>query len=82
MRCASYASSRPPWRRQGLQGVAIGDTVATLAASMRAKALDQLERDADKANANLSGPTIGFVVTTIIFLAYPLAMRIGEAFGG
>lgn len=68
--------------RQGLQGVAIGDTVATLAASMRAKALDQLERDADKANANLSGPTIGFVVTTIIFLAYPLAMRIGEAFGG
>lgn len=68
--------------RQGLQGVSISETVSTLAASMRAKALDQLEREADKANANLSGPTIGFVVTTIVFLAYPLAQRINEAFGG
>ena len=68
--------------RQGLQGVSISDTVASLAASMRAKALDELERDADKANANLSGPTIGFVVTTIVFLAYPLAQRISDAFGG
>jgi Flp pilus assembly protein TadB len=68
--------------RQGLQGVSIGDSVATLAASMRATALDRLEREADKANANLSGPTIGFVVTTIVFLAYPLAQRISDAFGG
>lgn len=68
--------------RQGLQGVSIASTVATLAASMRAKALDQLERDADRANANLAGPTVGFVVTTIVFLAYPLALRISEAFGG
>ncbi|MFZ9629594.1 MAG: hypothetical protein ACO3C1_09630 [Ilumatobacteraceae bacterium] len=68
--------------RQGLQGVSIGSTVATLAESMRARALDQLERDADRANANLAGPTIGFVVTTIVFLAYPLALRISEAFGG
>lgn len=68
--------------RQGLQGVSISDTVASLAASMRAKALDRLEREADKANANLAGPTIGFVVTTIVFLAYPLALRINEAFGG
>ena len=68
--------------RQGLHGVSIGDTVATLATSMRARALDELEREADKANANLSGPTIGFVVSTIVFLAYPLALRIGEAFGG
>jgi Flp pilus assembly protein TadB len=68
--------------RQGLQGVSISDTAASLAASMRAKALDELERDADKANANLSGPTIGFVVTTIVFLAYPLAQRITLAFGG
>jgi Flp pilus assembly protein TadB len=68
--------------RQGLQGVSISDTAATLAGSMRAKALDELERDADKANANLSGPTIGFVVTTIVFLAYPLAQRISDAFGG
>lgn len=68
--------------RQGLQGVSISDTVASLAESMRAKALDELEREADRANANLAGPTIGFVVSTIVFLAYPLAQRIGEAFGG
>ncbi|MEY4176259.1 MAG: hypothetical protein RI900_3424 [Actinomycetota bacterium] len=68
--------------RQGLQGVSIATTVATLAAAMRAKSLDELEREADKANANLSGPTIGFVVTTIVFLAYPLAQRISDAFGG
>jgi Flp pilus assembly protein TadB len=68
--------------RQGLQGVSITDTVAALAAGMRAKALDELERDADRANANLSGPTIGFVVATIVFLAYPLAQRISDAFGG
>lgn len=68
--------------RQGLQGVSIGETVASLASAMRAKALDELEREADRANANLSGPTIGFVVSTIVFLAYPLAQRINEAFGG
>lgn len=68
--------------RQGMQGVSIGDTVASLSEAMRAKALDDLERAADKANANLSGPTVGFVVTTIVFLAYPLAQRISEAFGG
>lgn len=68
--------------RQGTQGVSITDTVTTLATAMRAKALDELERDADRANANLSGPTIAFVVTTVVFLVYPLAIRIGEAFGG
>jgi Flp pilus assembly protein TadB len=68
--------------RQGLQGVSISDTVASLATSMRSKALDELEREADRANANLSGPTIGFVVTTIVFLAYPLAQRVSAAFGG
>ncbi len=68
--------------RQGTQGVSIGETVAALAAGMRARALDELERDADKANANLSGPTVGFVVATVVFLAYPLAQRISEAFGG
>lgn len=68
--------------RQGMQGVSIGETVASLSESMRAKALDDLERAADKANANLSGPTVGFVVTTIVFLAYPLAQRISDAFGG
>jgi Flp pilus assembly protein TadB len=68
--------------RQGLQGVSIGATVATMAVAMRERALDELERAADKANANLAGPTIGFVVATIAFLAYPLAERISDAFGG
>jgi len=68
--------------RQGMQGVSISATVGSLASAMRAKALDELEREADKANANLSGPTIGFVVSTIVFLAYPLAQRITDAFGG
>ena len=68
--------------RQGLHGVSIGETVASLAAVMRARSLDQLERDADAVNANLAGPTIGFVVATVAFLAYPLAIRIREAFGG
>lgn len=68
--------------RQGTQGVAIRETVETLAASMRAKALDELEREADRANANLSGPTVGFVVATVLFLAYPLVHRVNEAFGG
>jgi Flp pilus assembly protein TadB len=68
--------------RQGTQGVAIGETVASLSEAMRAKALDDLERAADRANANLSGPTVGFVVATVVFLAYPLAQRISEAFGG
>ena len=68
--------------RQGTQGVSISETVASLAEAMRARALDDLERAADKANANLSGPTVGFVVTTIVFLAYPLAQRISDAFGG
>jgi hypothetical protein len=49
---------------------------------MRERSLDELERDADRANANLAGPTMCFVVTTIVFLAYPLAIRIGDAFSG
>ena len=68
--------------RQGTQGVSITDTVNSLATAMRAKALDDLEREADRANANLSGPTIGFVIATMVFLAYPLAVRVSEAFGG
>jgi hypothetical protein len=68
--------------RQGLQGVSIGATVASMAVAMRERALDELEREADRANANLAGPTIGFVVATIAFLAYPLAQRISDAFGG
>ena len=68
--------------RQGIQGVSISETVTSLATAMRERTLDDLECDADKVNANLAGPTICFVVTTIVFLAYPLAIRIGGAFSG
>jgi len=68
--------------RQSTQGVAIGDTALSLAVSMRQRALDDLERAADRANANLAGPTVGFVIATVVFLAYPLAQRITDAFGG
>lgn len=68
--------------RQGTHGVSITRTVASIASAQRARSLDELEREADRANANLAGPTVCFVVTTVVFLAYPLATRISEAFGG
>ena len=68
--------------RQGLDGVSITATVTAMAVALRERALDRLERDADRANAALAGPTLCFVVTTLVFLAYPLAVRIREAFGG
>jgi Flp pilus assembly protein TadB len=67
-------------QRQASVGASVEQTVSTLAASMRAKALDELERAADRANSNLSGPTIGFVVGMVLLLAYPLAVRVSEAF--
>jgi Flp pilus assembly protein TadB len=66
--------------RQASVGASVEQTVSTLAASMRAKALDELERAADRANSNLSGPTIGFVVGMVLLLAYPLAVRVTAAF--
>ncbi len=68
--------------RQGTQGVSITDSVLSLARALRERSLADLEREADRTNANLAGPTMSFVVTTVVFLAYPLAMRIGEAFAG
>lgn len=67
--------------RQGTQGVSISETVSSLARTMRERVLADLERDADRANANLAGPTVAFVCTTLVFLAYPLATRISAAFG-
>ena len=68
--------------RQGTQGVSITDSVLSLARALRERSLADLEREADRSNANLAGPTMCFVVTTVVFLAYPLAIRIGEAFAG
>lgn len=68
--------------RQGMFGVGVADTVARLALTMRERQLAEIERSADRANADLAGPTLVFVLTTVVFLGYPLAVRIGTAFGG
>ena len=80
--CAELKDFATALERQSIEGVSIGQTVSSMAASMRSAALDQLERDADRANASLSGPTVGFVIATVVFLAYPLAQRINDAFSG
>lgn len=67
--------------RQGVLGVGVAETVARLARTMRERHLAEIERDAERANADLAGPTLVFVLTTVVFLGYPLAMRIGTAFG-
>ena len=66
--------------RQAQIGVGVLDTVAALAAQMRSRSLDELERAADKTDSNLVGPTSLFVFGMVLFLAYPLAVRITTAF--
>ena len=68
--------------RQATIGVTVDTTVAALAADLRRHSLDELQRDADRANATMIGPTTLFVVGVILFLAYPLAIRILDALGG
>ena len=68
--------------RQATVGVTVDTTVAALAADLRRHGLDELQRDADRANATMIGPTTLFVVGVILFLAYPLAIRILDALGG
>lgn len=82
--CRELCEFATSLERQGLQGVSIGETVATLQHQRCATrhSTNWNQREADHANTNLSGPTIGFVVSTIVFLAYPLAQRISDAFGG
>ena len=68
--------------RQATIGVTVDGTVAALAADLRRHSLDDLQREADRANATMIGPTTLFVVGVILFLAYPLAIRILDALGG
>lgn len=68
--------------RQATVGVSVDTTVAALAADLRRHGLDELQRDADRANATMIGPTTLFVVGVVLFLAYPLAIRILDALGG
>jgi Flp pilus assembly protein TadB len=68
--------------RQAQIGVGVVETVTQMATSMRARALDELQRAADQTDSNLVLPTTMFVFGMILFLAYPLATRIGQSFGG
>lgn len=67
-------------QRQAGVGVSVAMTVRTEAKSLRAKQLAELTDRADKANANLSLPTMGMVIGMVLFLAYPIMRQISEAF--
>jgi hypothetical protein len=69
-------------QRQSTVGVAVDQTVAALAQDLRQRSLYRLQRDADRANSTLIGPTTLFVLGVLLFLAYPLAMRVSSAFTG
>lgn len=67
-------------RRQADVGVSVAQTVRTEAAAMRSRQLDDLKDQADRANADLSVPTLGMVLGMVLFLAFPIAQQISEAF--
>ena len=67
-------------QRQASVGVSVAATIRTEAAVMRAAQLAELTDRADKANANLSLPTMGMVFGMVLFLAYPVMTQISEAF--
>lgn len=67
-------------QRQAGVGVSVAATIRTEAKSLRDKQLSDLKDRADKANSNLSLPTMGMVFGMVLFLAYPIMRQIAEAF--
>lgn len=67
-------------QRQAGVGVSVAATIRTEAKAMRARQLADITDRADKANANLSLPTMGMVFGMVLFLAYPVMQQISEAF--
>ncbi|MEZ5258934.1 MAG: type II secretion system F family protein [Ilumatobacteraceae bacterium] len=67
-------------QRQAGVGVSVAATIRTEASAMRARQLAEITDRADKANANLSLPTMGMVFGMVLFLAYPVMQQISEAF--
>ena len=67
-------------QRQAGVGVSVAATIRTEAKAMRARQLPDITDRADKANANLSLPTMGMVFGMVLFLAYPVMQQISEAF--
>ena len=67
-------------QRQAGVGVSVAATIRTEAKSLRDKQLSDLKDRADKANSNLSLPTMGMVFGMVLFLAYPIMRQISDAF--
>lgn len=67
-------------QRQAGVGVSVAATIRTEASAVRARQLAEITDRADKANANLSLPTMGMVFGMVLFLAYPVMQQISEAF--
>jgi hypothetical protein len=61
-------------------GVGVETTVAAVATRMRQVALDDMQRTADRQTSTMFGPTMVFVLGVVAFLAYPLAVRVLDAF--
>lgn len=67
-------------QRQASVGVSVASTIRTEAKAMRTRQLADITDRADKANANLSLPTMGMVFGMVLFLAYPVMTQISRAF--
>jgi tight adherence protein C len=67
-------------QRQAGVGVNVAGTIRAEARSLRAKQLSELAETADKANANLSLPTMGMVMGVVLFIGYPIVEQILSAF--
>lgn len=67
-------------QRQAGVGVNVAGTIRAEARSLRAKQLSELAETADKANANLSLPTMGMVMGVVLFIGYPIVDQILSAF--
>ena len=61
-------------------GVGVEATVTAVATRMRQVALDDMQRLADRQTSTMFGPTMLFVLGTVAFLAFPLAVRVLDAF--
>jgi Flp pilus assembly protein TadB len=66
--------------RQADIGISVADTVRAEAKSLRERQLTDLAEDADKANSNLSLPTMGMVFGMVAFIGYPVVVQISQAF--
>jgi Flp pilus assembly protein TadB len=67
-------------QRQAGIGVNVSGTIRAEAKSLRAKQLGELADDANKANANLSLPTMGMVMGVVLFIGYPIVQQVLGAF--